>query len=145
LSGIKATVRRPPILEEINRSWAMDHALQAKFRKDGDRIDAKELLSVLGRDLKQVERDLGAIGASISSPVTQDIAVAGDELRQSVGAFLEKAKETGGAVREEAKERAEVLHEHMAKHPVAAASSALALGYLLGRTALARRQHASNR
>jgi hypothetical protein len=107
------------------------------------RIDAKELLALLGRDLQQVEEQLAAVGVSVASPLTDTVAEAAEELRASVSAFLEKAHAATDAVGERAKENAEALHEQMGKHPLATASSAFALGYFLGRTVFGRK-HANS-
>lgn len=123
----------------------MPHSLQPKASSGHSEssFDAKELLSLLGRDLQQVEEQLAAVGNSVSSPLTQNIAEAAKELRASVGAFLDKAHAATDAIGGQTKEQVERLHDEMSKRPIATASSAFALGYFLGRTVFGR-GHASN-
>jgi ElaB/YqjD/DUF883 family membrane-anchored ribosome-binding protein len=117
----------------------------AHRRGDGSaQFDANALLALLGRDLRQVEEQLATVGASVSSPLTENISEAAEELRQSVSAFLEKTRGATGAIVEQAQEKSEALHEQMERHPIAAASSAFALGYFLGRTVFRHKQHAAN-
>jgi hypothetical protein len=126
----------------------MAQSLQAKStssrNRGGAQFNAGELLALLGRDLKQVEEQLAAVGASVSSPLTQNLAEAAEDLRTSVSAFLEKAQSATGAIAEQTKEKSQQLHREMERHPIAAASSAFALGYFLGRTVFGHKRHAAN-
>ncbi len=102
------------------------------------RIDATELLALLGRDLQRVQEELAAVGAAVSWPSAPEVANAAQDLKHSVGAFLEKAQATSSSVGRQAVTQSKKLHLQMEDHPVAAVSSAFALGYFLGRTVFGR-------
>lgn len=102
------------------------------------RIDATELLALLGRDLQRVQQEIAAVGAAVSWPSAPEVAAAAQDLKHSVGAFLEKAQATSSSVGRQAAAQSKRLHQQMEKHPIAAVSSAFALGYFLGRTVFGR-------
>jgi hypothetical protein len=96
-------------------------------------FDAVELLSLIARDIRRVQDELSQVGAALF-PSAPEVATAARELRDSVGAFVEKAQAASESVGKQATARSAQLREQMEKHPVAAVSSAFALGYFLGRT-----------
>jgi hypothetical protein len=96
-------------------------------------FDAVELLGLIARDVRRVQEELSRVGAALL-PSAPEVSRAARELRDSVGAFVEKAHTTSETVGRQATVQSQRLLEQMEKHPVAAASSAFALGYFLGRT-----------
>ena len=112
-----------------------------RISKRADQFDARELLAVLGKDLREVEERLSTAATAISSPLVENIADVKQDLSRSVSAFLEKAEATKDGAVERVKERADAVHDQITEHPIAAATSALALGYVLGRMAGMRKRH----
>jgi hypothetical protein len=98
------------------------------------RFDVMELLALIGRDVRRVQEELAAVGSAVPWPSGADAVKAAEDLRQSVGALIEQAQTTSSAVAKQAATQSRRLREQMEKHPVAAVSSAFALGYFLGRT-----------
>ncbi|MFN0023687.1 MAG: hypothetical protein ACKVS5_07275 [Parvularculaceae bacterium] len=119
------------------------HSAHGENDKDDERFDARQLLTVLGKDLKGLEKRISVIAEGASAPLAEHLVDAGQDLHQSMQKFLERAGAVKDAAVEETKERADALHDQMTEHPLAAASSALALGYVLGRLTLTRKQHAA--
>lgn len=111
---------------------------------EAPQFEATELLTLLRRDLHQIEKELSALNAESSSPIAKDIASAASDLRDSVAGFLDKAHAVTENVGHEAGEQAGKFRERIERHPMAAVSSAFALGYFIGRTVFRKSPHAPN-
>jgi len=113
-------------------------------RGDAPQFEAAELLALLRRDLQHIEKELSAFNAESTSPVTKDVAAAASDLREAVGGFLEKAHVATETASHGIGEQAEKFRERIERHPMAAVSSAFALGYFLGRTVFRKGHNAPN-
>jgi ElaB/YqjD/DUF883 family membrane-anchored ribosome-binding protein len=109
------------------------------------RLDPMEIFALLGRDLRRVQDELEAACASAPWPSAPDVASAAQELKRSIAGFIEKAHATTDTVGRKAAVETRKLREQVEKHPVAAVSSALALGYFLGRTVFSHERRADQR
>jgi len=128
----------------------MTGANEGKSGADADKtgeapqFEAAELLALLRRDLQHIEKELSAFGGESTSPVTKDIASAASDLREAVGGFLEKAHVAAETASHGVEEQAEKFRDRIERHPMAAVSSAFALGYFLGRTVFRKGHDAPN-